>query len=139
MVDLRKEKETLTKQLADARSIVAQKKAEAAKAVATLKEKESVLGKTAAATAAPVESATKDVPAKVKPAAAIPMQTVATSTISANSKMAIEKKEEKQVMPKVPLGGFKFAPSKTLTTIPTGSLMAKKKSDTEADKKRTRC
>jgi nucleoprotein TPR len=150
MVDLKKEKEVLTKQLTEARSITEQKEAEAAKAVATLKEKESALANSAAAaaTAAPIEPATKDIPTKEKPAAAVPKQPVVTATLSADTKTAIEKKEEKQVMPKVPPGGFKFAPSKivpfggiklspskTPASISTGSIIAKKKNDAEQEKK----
>lgn len=139
MVDLRKEKEGLTKQLTASRSITEQKEAEAAKAMATLKEKESALenalGNKAAVPAVSVKPVTKDAPAKVVPVAAVQKQTVATATLSTDAVMIVEKKEEKKVMPKVPPGGFNFAPSKTTTTMPTGSIMAKKKNDTEPAKK----
>ena len=149
MVDLKKGKEVLTKQLTEARSLTQQKEAEAAKAVATLKEKKSILANSAAAAAAaPIEPAAKGVPAKEKPAAPVPKQLVVTATLSADTKTAIEKKEEKQIMPKVPPGGFKFAPSKivpfggiklspskTPASVSTGSIMAKKKNDAEQEKK----
>ena len=150
MVDLKKGKEVLTKQLTEARSITQQKEAETAKAVATLKEKESILANSnvAAATAAPIEPAAKCIPAKEKPAAPVPKQPVVTATLSADTKTIIEKKEEKQIMPKVPPGGFKFAPSKILpsggikltpsktpASISSGSMMAKKKNDAEQEKK----
>jgi len=138
IVDLRKEKEALTKQLTEARSMTEQKEAETAKAVATLKEKESALksalANTAVAVAVPTEPSTKDAPAKEKAATPVPKQPVATIA-STDTKTAIEKKEEKQVIPKVPLGGFKFAPSKTPTLASTVSITGKRKIDAEPEKK----
>jgi len=114
MHDLRKEKTALNKQLEEARSKIEQKEAEAAKAVAALKEKESAMA--ASIAAASLNSVTKDPPANTKPVAVVPKQPIATGTTitatESKTTTVVEKKEEKKVMPRVPLGGFKFAPSK---------------------------
>eukprot|EP00531_Pseudo-nitzschia_arenysensis_P008972 CAMPEP_0116139686 /NCGR_PEP_ID=MMETSP0329-20121206/13444_1 /TAXON_ID=697910 /ORGANISM="Pseudo-nitzschia arenysensis, Strain B593" /LENGTH=1924 /DNA_ID=CAMNT_0003634745 /DNA_START=165 /DNA_END=5939 /DNA_ORIENTATION=+ len=124
--ELKKEKESLTKQLAESQSKAKTKEAEAAKAVATLKEKETTLAKTAAPT--PMETSTKSVPAQEKPAAAVPKESVASPAAPpTEAKPTTEKKEGKKVMPKVPAGGFKFAPSKTSAV----SAVAAKKTEPE--------
>ena len=140
MIDLRKEKETLSKQLSEAQSIIEKKKAEAAKAVATLKEKENALeiatgSKSSTVASAPTEPATKDILTKGKLATLASKETTVTAPPSTDSNTAIEKKEEKQILPKVPPGGFKFAPSKPTTTASAGSILLKKKSQTESGKK----
>ena len=121
--ELRKEKATLTNQIAEARSASKKKEAEAAKAVASLKEKQSNVAKPTAATttaaptttttkAVPTESTTKTVSEGEKTDAAVQKESATTSAPSTETKTAIEKKDEKKVLPKVPPGGFKFAPSK---------------------------
>jgi len=140
MIDLRKEKEMRSKQLAEAQSIVEQKKAVAAKAVATLREKKgaseiAVGNNSTTAASVPTEPMTKDIPAKGKVAAPVSKETTANAASSTDSNMVTEKKEEKQILPKVPSGGFKFAPSKTTTTASAGSILLKKKSQTESGKK----
>ncbi len=136
--ELKKEKESLTKQLAEARSKVETKEAEAAKAVATLKEKESALAKTTTPT--PMETSTKSVPVQNKPAATVPKEPVASPAAppSTEAKPTTEKKEEKKVMPKVPPGGFKFAPSKTsaVSTVAAKKAEPEKKEAAAVSKKR---
>jgi len=130
MIDLKKEKESLTKQLTEARSNSEQNAAEKAKAVAPVKKKESapesVAEKSPVTTS--VEPTSKDSSTKAKAAVPVPKQ----NPVAANSTSSTEtdKKDEKQTLPKVPPGGFKFAPSK----ISAGPISAKKKSDSEPEK-----
>jgi nucleoprotein TPR len=122
----------LNKQLVEARSKIAQKEVDTAKAMAALKQekekKQTATGTAAAATTttttkAPTKSSVVEptsapapVPAKkISTSAITEKQSVSTTPASTQSKAVIEKKEEK-VMPQVPPGGFKFAPSKISTT-----------------------
>jgi len=99
-----------------------------ARAVAALKqEKEKKETAGPASTIAPItatainKAPTKSLVVEPTPAKKLPTsattekQPVITVTTSTQSKAMVVKKEEK-VMPQVPPGGFKFAPSKTLTT-----------------------
>ena len=119
--DLRLQEEGFRKELVEARLKIEQKEAETAKALTELKqekERNQTPGTAAAAATTIIQTEAKS--SVTEPAAAklthttgnIGKQATATTAASTLPKIIIENKEER-VLPQVPVGGFKFAPSKT--------------------------